>query len=297
VQSERAKLDARERPSATNQLAPLGERELGAGQAAPGCAAMPRVLVVDDHPDARAILAEALASYGFAVDVAVDGGEAVAKAAASLPDAVVLDLSLPVLDGFTVSRRLREDPRTRGIAILALTAYTDAENHARARTAGCTAVLSKPALPRRVADLLLEVLGRPALVPGAAGEPSTLDDTWARLGGMRERYVASLPRRSGELAEVWRQIRREEPPAAGRLEAFAARLHRLAGSAGTFGLPDIGRCAAALQAAVDRFAAGEARGDGAEGRCRSGSRACVLEQTTTWSSRSAPKSSCSRCRS
>ncbi len=105
------------------------------------------VLIVDDFEDNRAMYAEFLRYSGFEVIEAADGLEAVEKATSSLPDLVVMDLSLPVLDGWEATRRLKGDPRTRHIPVVALTGHA-LEGHSQgAREAGCDGFLAKPCLP------------------------------------------------------------------------------------------------------------------------------------------------------
>jgi CheY-like chemotaxis protein len=105
------------------------------------------VLIVDDFEDNRAMYAEFLRYSGFEVIEASDGLDAVEKATSSLPDLVVMDLSLPVLDGWEATRRLKGDPRTRHIPVVALTGHA-LEGHSQgAREAGCDGFLAKPCLP------------------------------------------------------------------------------------------------------------------------------------------------------
>lgn len=114
----------------------------------------PLVLVVDDNVDGREICAEYLKYCGYRVETAVDGLEALEKISALSPDVVVLDLSMPGLDGWEVTRRLRTDEKTRGIRILAHTAHALHGHDAEVLAAGCDAVVTKPCEPK---DLKLEV--------------------------------------------------------------------------------------------------------------------------------------------
>ena len=128
----------------------------------------PLVLVVDDYQDAREMYAESLRASGFIVAEAGTGDEAVAKARELLPHAIVMDLSLPGMDGWTATRLLKLDPRTRDIPVVALTGNARADASAAAREAGCDAFLVKPCLPddmiaavRRVLALIGERVGTP----------------------------------------------------------------------------------------------------------------------------------------
>lgn len=108
---------------------------------------MPRLLVVDDYEDGRELLAELLRVRGFSVHCAASGCDALSEARRGLPDLVLLDLTLPDLDGFEVARRLKADPRTAGIAIVILTAHVSPELQLRAERAGCAGFVTKPCVP------------------------------------------------------------------------------------------------------------------------------------------------------
>ena len=108
----------------------------------------PLVLVVDDMEDGREICAEYLAFHNYRVATAADGHEALAQAFALLPDLILMDLSLPGLDGWEATRRLKADLRTRDIPVIALTAHALATARDQALEAGCDAVVTKPVLPK-----------------------------------------------------------------------------------------------------------------------------------------------------
>lgn len=114
----------------------------------------PLVLIVDDVDHGREIYSEYLEFRGFRVATAADGEEALDKAFDLLPDVILMDLSLPKLDGWEATKRLKNDPRTREIPVVALTAHALASAHDRAKEAGCDVVVTKPCLPR---DLEAEV--------------------------------------------------------------------------------------------------------------------------------------------
>lgn len=116
--------------------------------------APPLVLVVDDVDHGREIFAEYLEFRGFRVATAADGLEALEKAFDLRPDVILMDLSLPGIDGWEATRRLKADDRTRDIPIIALTAHALAAAHDKAREVGCNSVVTKPCLPR---DLEQEV--------------------------------------------------------------------------------------------------------------------------------------------
>jgi two-component system, cell cycle response regulator DivK len=114
----------------------------------------PLVLVVDDVDHGREIFAEYLEFRGFRVATAADGLEALEKAFELRPDVILMDLSLPGIDGWEATRRLKADERTQDIPIIALTAHALASAHEKAREVGCNAVVTKPCLPK---DLEQEV--------------------------------------------------------------------------------------------------------------------------------------------
>jgi len=113
-----------------------------------------RVLLVDDYPDAREMYTEYLEFSGFDVVEAADGMEAVQRAVDEAPDIILMDLSLPVMDGWEATRRLKADERTAGIPVVAFTGHALAGISDDARKAGCEAFVTKPCLPE---DLVKEI--------------------------------------------------------------------------------------------------------------------------------------------
>ena len=107
----------------------------------------PLVLVVDDYEDTRELYAEYIRMSGIEVETAADGFEGIEKAIMLRPDVIVMDLSMPDLDGFETVRVLRGHERTRRIPVLALTG-TMLESEGRARDEGFSAFLRKPCLPQ-----------------------------------------------------------------------------------------------------------------------------------------------------
>ena len=114
----------------------------------------PRVLVVDDYPDAREMYSEYLEYCGFEVVQAANGMEALNRAAEWKPDIILMDLSLPVMDGWEATRRLKADKRTAKIPVVALTGHALAGISEGAKKAGCDAFVTKPCLPE---DLVKEI--------------------------------------------------------------------------------------------------------------------------------------------
>jgi CheY-like chemotaxis protein len=122
-----------------------------------------RILVVDDYEDNRQMYAELLAYAGYEVAEARDGAEAIAMAHSLLPDLIVMDLSLPIVDGWEATRRLKAEQRTRLIPVLALTGHAPeglAGHSESARDAGCDAFLSKPCSPETLLEVIREILVR-----------------------------------------------------------------------------------------------------------------------------------------
>lgn len=118
----------------------------------------PLVLVVDDYQDAREMYAEYLEFSGFRTAEARNGAEALEKAFALTPDIILMDLSLPVMDGWEATRRLRADERTRGIPIVALTGHALNGHAAGAKDAGCDAYVTKPCLPDALVQEVKRIL-------------------------------------------------------------------------------------------------------------------------------------------
>jgi CheY-like chemotaxis protein len=110
----------------------------------------PLVLVVDDFADNREMYSEYLSFSGYDVIEAQNGKEAIDAARARLPDIIIMDLSLPVMDGWEATRTLKADELTRRIPVVALTGHA-LEGHSRgAKDAGCDSFLAKPCLPEQL---------------------------------------------------------------------------------------------------------------------------------------------------
>ena len=114
----------------------------------------PLILVVEDFDDAREMYRDYLEFAGFRVETARDGREAIEKARALQPDLILMDLSLPGIDGWEATRLLKAAPETKQIIIIALSAHALATEGERARAAGCDGFIAKPCLPP---DLVHEI--------------------------------------------------------------------------------------------------------------------------------------------
>lgn len=118
------------------------------------------ILLVDDFPDNREMYAEFLTFSGLRVAEADDGHEALEKAFGLLPDLIVMDLSLPGVDGWEATRRLKADARTKNIPVIALTGHALAGHSKGALEAGCDVFVTKPCLPERLLEVIQSTLGK-----------------------------------------------------------------------------------------------------------------------------------------
>ncbi|HXB96812.1 MAG TPA: response regulator [bacterium] len=124
----------------------------------------PRILVIDDSAANLKLLRVLLLTEGFRVSTATNAAEALAQVAAELPDLVLTDVQLPDLNGLELARRLKADPRSAAIPVVAVTAYAMSGDKGRALSAGCDAYVSKPIDTRALPSLL-----RSLLQPGGTG--------------------------------------------------------------------------------------------------------------------------------
>lgn len=118
----------------------------------------PLILVVDDTEDAREICAEYLQFHGFRVAVAADGFEAIQKALSLGPDLILMDLSMPQMDGWEATRWLKRHEQTSAIPVVAFTAHAMASSQNSAREAGCNEVVTKPVLPKELVRIIRQLL-------------------------------------------------------------------------------------------------------------------------------------------
>jgi CheY-like chemotaxis protein len=117
-----------------------------------------KVLLVDDYPDAREMYGAYLEYSGFEVVEAGNGVEALQRAVETEPDIILMDLSLPVMDGWEATRRLKADQRTAEIPVVALTGHALVGISDGARRAGCDGFVSKPCLPEDLVKVIRKVL-------------------------------------------------------------------------------------------------------------------------------------------
>jgi two-component system cell cycle response regulator DivK len=109
-----------------------------------------RILVVDDHEDNRQILRVLLASAGYVMIEAQNGEAALAAALSERPDLILMDIQLPDLDGYEVTRRIKSNPRSHDVPIIAVTSYALSDDERKALAAGCIAYVAKPYSPMQL---------------------------------------------------------------------------------------------------------------------------------------------------
>ena len=117
------------------------------------------ILLVEDHEDNRIVYSTILEHYGYTVVLAGDGAEGVRLARERRPDLILMDVSIPVMDGWEATRTLKADPETASIPVIALTAHALASDQERATEVGCDGYLAKPVEPRRVVEEVRRFLG------------------------------------------------------------------------------------------------------------------------------------------
>jgi len=121
-----------------------------------------RILIVEDNEMNRDMLSRRLARRGYEVAIAVDGEQGLAMAQAEPPALILMDMSLPGLDGWEATRRLKTMPETRAIPVIALTAHAMAGDREKAVAAGCDDFDTKPVDLTRLLEKIEALLGRPA---------------------------------------------------------------------------------------------------------------------------------------
>ena len=117
------------------------------------------ILLVEDHEDNRIVYSTILEHFGYRVLLAGDGAEGVRMARESSPDLVLMDVSIPVMDGWQATATLKADPATARIPVIALTAHALPADRERAQEVGCDGYLAKPVEPRRVLAEVRRFLG------------------------------------------------------------------------------------------------------------------------------------------
>jgi two-component system, cell cycle response regulator DivK len=109
-----------------------------------------RILVVEDQADTRQIIRDMLASTDYEITEAENGEQALAAIAKERPDLILMDIQLPIVDGYAATRQIKSDPALRSIPIIAVTSYALREEENKARAAGCDDYVPKPFSPRQL---------------------------------------------------------------------------------------------------------------------------------------------------
>lgn len=163
---------------------------------------MPKILVVDDEQDILELIRHTLNKEGFEVNVAANGAQAIDQAKKNKPDLVLMDVMMPVMDGMEACRQLKEDPETKGIAIVFLTARSEEFAELAGFEAGADDYIAKPIRPRVLLSRLKAILRRRNVLENA--NPENLD--FGQLKIDRERFVVEyggktlqFPRKEFEL--------------------------------------------------------------------------------------------------
>jgi CheY-like chemotaxis protein len=123
---------------------------------------MPKILLVEDNEMNRDMLSRRLIRKGYEVVMALDGQQAVEAAGAQKPDLILMDMSLPVIDGWEATRQIKAAPETRAIPVIALTAHAMSDDREKALEAGCDDYDTKPVDLPRLLDKIIGLLARPA---------------------------------------------------------------------------------------------------------------------------------------
>ena len=117
-----------------------------------------RILVVEDQEDNRLILRRLLSTAGYDLIEAANGEDGVALALSQRPDLIVMDIQLPVIDGYEATRRIKSNAEIRSIPVIAVTSYALSGDETKARAAGCDAYVAKPFSPRQLLAKIREYL-------------------------------------------------------------------------------------------------------------------------------------------
>jgi len=117
-----------------------------------------KILYVEDNDDNAYMLKNRLSRAGFTVIVATNAAQGIAMASSEQPDLILMDIQLPIVDGYEATRRIKSDPALRGIPIIAVTSYALSGDEAKARAAGCDGYVAKPFSPREILATVREFL-------------------------------------------------------------------------------------------------------------------------------------------
>jgi len=118
-----------------------------------------RILVVEDQEDLRGVLRDLLSGSGYAVVEAADGQDALTKAKFERPDLILMDIQMPVLDGYEATRQIKADPSLAKTPIIAVSSFAMKGDEEKARAAGCNHYVTKPYSPLQLLRTIRDVLG------------------------------------------------------------------------------------------------------------------------------------------
>lgn len=118
-----------------------------------------KILVVEDTEDNRQILRDLLGMAGYELIEAHDGAEGVVKAAEHRPDLILMDIQMPIMDGYEATRRIKADPDLKAIPVIAVTSYALSGDEDKARAAGCDDYIAKPYSPRQMLAKVRGIVG------------------------------------------------------------------------------------------------------------------------------------------
>jgi CheY-like chemotaxis protein len=130
---------------------------------------VPKILIVEDNELNRDMLSRRLLRRGYEIAVAVDGSESLSMAKSQAPDLILMDMTLPVISGWEATQRLKDDPSTRHIPVIALTAHAMVDDRDQAMKAGCDDYDTKPIELGRLLEKIEYLLAR-APTPGGSRE-------------------------------------------------------------------------------------------------------------------------------
>jgi two-component system, cell cycle response regulator DivK len=118
-----------------------------------------RILVIEDQEDPRGILRDLLTRSGYVVIEAADGATGVASAKSDRPDIILMDIQMPVIDGYEATRRIKDDPNLTKIPVVAISSFAMKGDEEKARAAGCDHYVTKPYSPIRLLQMIRGYLG------------------------------------------------------------------------------------------------------------------------------------------
>jgi two-component system, cell cycle response regulator DivK len=118
-----------------------------------------RILIVEDQEDLRAILRDFLRASGYDTVEAVDGGEGVTQARSTQPDLILMDIQLPVFDGYEATRQIKADPALNATPVIAVSSFAMKGDEEKARASGCDGYVTKPYSPVKLLRVIRDYLG------------------------------------------------------------------------------------------------------------------------------------------